>query len=556
MVAHRFDARLMLRDEAGKTEAVQAVAGASGLVIDANGMAFIAEQSRDTVLALDLASGPRLRWRTAVDPNPKALALAGELLAVGSLQTGEVEVLARDTGAVKGRIAPRPGTPIEGGGTAAYAAAVMGGKAQRELAFAGGRLLSANSGPNIGPNPDRMEVSANGGVSELDVQAMKVLRHRGFGAGVTSALAVDEAAGLLYAADPALGLVRVLGLPALELKQEIAIPPPRDFPLVRPAADFGVEKRAGVELHSGPIALALDAPRRRLWALDRFTGTAAEIDLSGAASGRAALVKQWPLADTLGQKKRRLGQVLYFADLGRTSMSCDGCHLEGHTEGVFFEKTHPMRIYRSTTVRGSRESPPYFTPASTSSLAETAIEVGGRNRYHNPDPSPAEVEALAIYSSLVATLPNPFVGEDGAPVEGELELFDGQRGRPRQGLALFEARCLTCHPPPHFTTDQDPATRGRYQDVGTPEALALRLPMQELVGKGMAPPSLLGAWDIFPMLSSGSAGLKVVDGERLEVGARFALRDVVETHGGPRHGGSAALTAQERNDLLAYLLSL
>jgi len=550
VVTHRFDRRLMLLKATGEAQPVPAVANAEGLVVGPPGVAYVAEDARDTVLAIDLQMGT-VFWRREVDPNPKAMALSQGLLAVGSLQTGEVELLATDTGERQAVIAPRPGTPILGGGTAGFSKYVMGGKAQRALVFASGHLFSANSGPNIGPNPERMEVSANGGVSELDPRAGTVLRHRGFGAGVTSALAADEASGLLYAADPALGLVRVVDLKALELKQEIPIPPPQEFPLIRPAADLGVKGRAGAALHSGPTALALDAARNRLWVLDRCTGTAAAIDLS-----RGTVVKQWPLVDTLKQRTRRLGQVLYFADVGRTSMSCDGCHLEGHTEGVFFEKTHPLRIYRATTVRGSLETPPYFTPASTASLAETASVVGGRNRYHNPDPSPAEVEALALYTASITTLRNPFVERDGAPVPGELELFDHQRGRPREGLKIFEAHCLTCHPPPHFTTDQDPKTRGQYLDVGTPEALPLRVEMQELVGRGMAPPSLLGAWDIFPMLSSGSAGLKVVDGERLEVGARFALRDVVETHGGPRHGGSAALTAQERNDLLAYLLSL
>lgn len=555
VVAHRFDRRLQLWGAAGRADAVPAAANAEGVVVDPLGVAYVAEDARDTVLAVDLQSGTVL-WRREVDPNPKALALAQGTLAVGSLQTGEVELLATDKGERQAVIAPRPGTPILGGGTASFSKYVMGGKAQRGLAFASGHLFSANSGPNVGPNPTRMEVSANGGVSELDPRAGTVLRHRGFGAGVTSAVAADEAAGVLYAADPALGLVRVLDLKTLELKQELPIPAPDGFPAIRPASELGVSGRAGPELHSGPTALALDGARKRLWVLDRFTGTAAAVDVSAAAEGKARLTKQWPLTDTLGQRERRLGQVLYFADVGRTSMSCDGCHLEGHTEGVFFEKTHPLRIYRSTTVRGSRETPPYFTPASTFSLAQTAKVVGGRNRYHNPDPSPFEVEALALYTAGITTLPNPFVGADGAPLPGELELFDHQRGRPREGLKLFEAHCRTCHPPPHFTTDQDPKTRGQYLDVGTPEALPLRVDMQELVGQGMAPPSLLGAWDIFPMLSSGSAGLKVVDGERLEVGARFALRDVVETHGGPRHGGSAALTAQERNDLLAYLLSL
>ena len=74
-------------------------------------------------------------------------------------------------------------------------------------------------------------------------------------------------------------------------------------------------------------------------------------------------------------------------------MSCDSCHLEGHDEGILFEKTHPLRIYRSPTVRGTRETPPYFTPASTFSLAETSRIVGDRNRYMNPTLTESEVRA-------------------------------------------------------------------------------------------------------------------------------------------------------------------
>src|SRR5215470_17960048 len=109
-----------------------------------------------------------------------------------------------------------------------------------------------------------------------------------------------------------------------------------------------------------------------------------------------AVVKaQISIVDTLTQRSRRMGQILYFTDMGKTAMSCDACHLEGHTEGVFFSKTHPMRIYRATTVRGSRETPPYFTPASTHSIWETARDVGNRNRFHNPDLSDDEVNRLA-----------------------------------------------------------------------------------------------------------------------------------------------------------------
>ncbi len=445
----------------------------------------------------------------------------------------------------------------------------INGSAPRAFAWSTrlSRLFVSSIGPNIGPNPERVEVSMNGGVGVVELSRAPEgwLRHLGFGAGVTEGLALDDRAGLLYAADPALGLVRVVDANKLArssqaaasaLLQELAIPPPDRFPTVRPPKDFSVLNRAGLALHSGPRALALSADGATLYVLSRFTGTLAVVDVRKAREGRASLVRQIALADTLSQPTRRLGQVLFFADLGRTAMSCDACHLEGHTGGVLFEKTSPMRIYRSTSLRVSVESPPYFTPASTRSLAETSQVVGGRNRFHNPDPTSTEAEALTLFTATMTLPPNPFLGSDGAPTE-RLELPDGKVGNPRRGVALFEgkAQCSGCHPAPHFTSDQVASTRGRYLDVGTPRGLMLRPELQNLEFQGFAPPSLLGAWDVFPMFTTGSAGLAVGEG-RVEVGTRFPLRVAVEKYGGPLHGRADLLTEQERDDLLAYVMSL
>ena len=402
----------------------------------------------------------------------------------------------------------------------------------------------------------------NGGVGVVDpVKGWR--RHLGFGAGVTEALALDDARGLLYATDVGLGLVRVLDAKKLAgsdvgaagaLIQEIALRPPAKFPAVRPAEDFNVKGRAGPSIHSGPRALSLSADGKRLYVLERFTATLAVLDVSKA--GKANWLEQVSLADPLTQPARRLGQVLYFADLGRTAMTCDACHLEGHGEGVLFEKTMPLRIYRSTSIRGSRETPPYFTPASTHSMGETAKMVGGRNRFHNPDPTPTEIEALTIYASLIPTLPNPFVGADGAPA-ATLVLPDGHTGRPREGLRLFEgkAACAGCHPGPHFTTDQDPATRGRYIDVGTPRFMPLREAQQNTRFEGFGTPALVGSWDVFPMLTTGLAGLTVRGDGAVRVDQRFALRAAVERWA-PGHGRADLLTDAEKDDLLAYVMSL
>ncbi len=588
LVGHKFARQLWLldaRNPAADPIKIAASDGVNGLAVGRweaasssggprqRSVVYLSDANRNQVAALELPDGHEL-WRINVSASPGALALAGDVLAVGCRNSGQVELLDPQTGASRGLIVPGPGTPIVGGSTKAFGAYVMGGTTPRALTWSPKlrRLFLASIGPDIGPNPQRMEVSMNSGVAALDPGPQRYLRHLGFGAGVTQALALDDRAGLLYAADVSLGVVRILdaaklggsdGAATQALIQTVAIPPPESFPLVRPAGDFGVKGRAGVELHSGPQALALSADGARLYVLDRFTGTLATLDVRGAKQGRAKLEAQLPVVPPelgLAQRERRLGEILYFADVGRTGMSCDACHVEGGPGGVLFAKTHPLRIYRSPSVLGSGETPPYFNPASTFSLEQTAHQVGDRNRFHNPELTQSEIDELAGYTRLLAFPPNPFVGEAGEPPE-KLELPDGSSGNPRRGQGLFmgKASCQACHPVPEFTTDQDPATRNRYLDVGTPDRFPLRLQWQDPVAPQFEPPSLLGAWAIFPMLSSGTAGFGLGSGdnaERLQVTTRFPLRAVLEQAGKKPHGTPGALTPEEKNDLLAYLMTL
>ncbi len=535
---------------------------ARALKVAGDGTAYLAEHARDTVVTVALSGGSASRT-FAVEPNPGPLALEGDRLWVGSLQGGTVERLGSGERVV---LSPGPGASIVGGRTDGFESAVMGGKAPRAFAWSGklGALFVSGIGPNIGPNPERMEVSMNGGVSVYTGGAQpRFVRHLGFGAGITEGLAVDEGRGLLYAADIGVGQVRVIDA-ALLLRsdpdaaraqlQQLSILPPEDFPRFRAEADFGVSGRAGVEVHSGPRALALSPDGKTLYVLARFTGRLAVVDVS--IRGQARVVRQLAVVDTLTQPKRRLGQVLFYADLARTAMSCDACHPEGHTEGVFFEKTRPLRIYRSPTVRGSHDTPPFFIPESTRSLAETAQDVGTRNRFGNPSLTPREIEALALFSGGITLQPNPFVGPDGAPPQ-TLRTEGEHTGSPRRGAGLFAGKggCVGCHPPPLFTTDQTPGTRGRFQDVGTPVMLPLREALQDGTNQGFPPPALAGSWDVFPMLTSGAAGLDVKDG-RLQRSAISPLRRMVTDDFGGKHGAVGSFTVQEREDLLAYLMTL
>jgi hypothetical protein len=68
-------------------------------------------------------------------------------------------------------------------------------------------------------------------------------------------------------------------------------------------------------------------------------------------------------------------------------------------------------------------------------------------------------------------------------------------------------------------------------------------------------PSLVGAWDVFPMLTTGLAGFREENG-RAVPSDRVPLRAMIDRYSAPPHGNAAALDAQEKADLLAYLLTL
>jgi len=254
------------------------------------------------------------------------------------------------------------------------------------------------------------------------------------------------------------------------------------------------------------------------------------------------------------QGTRRRGETLYFTDLGNSRMTCDTCHPEGRDGGLLFTKGHPMQIHRSPSTRSAHHSAPFFTPSRLPSLAVMAHQVLARNRFENPEPTRGEIAALTEYTTAFTPPPNPWRARGLAE---KVTLPDGHTGDPRAGLALFAGAgaCVSCHPWPHFTTDQAPDTRGRLHDVGTPLRLLLNPELQDNASHGMPPPSLVGVWDNFPLLFSGAGGFSVV-GERVVADQPFALRAVLELAGPAPHGAATALTPGQRDDLLAFLLTL
>ena len=299
-VAHAWASEVWILDarSGAVVRTLAAPAYATGLAVDpGRRLLLVAETAENTVRALSLDDGREV-WRRDVLPDPRPLAVAGASVVVGSQATGELESLGLDDGRSGESIGPRPGTPIIGGHSEPHARDVMGGKAPRALLWSPrlAKLFVTSIGPNVGPNPQRMEVSMNGGVGAVDLGARRFERHLGFGAGVTEGMALDEETGRLYLADSGLGLVHAVDAAALSAgdgparKAELwrlAVPPPPGFPLARDTADYGVNGRAGVELHSGPRALVLSASGTQLYVLDRFTATVAVVERRAHAPATA-----------------------------------------------------------------------------------------------------------------------------------------------------------------------------------------------------------------------------------------------------------------------------
>ena len=544
LVANEFSPFLTVAELDGTTRTIPVAVGAQAVLVDGD-RAFVSNRVHDDVEIVDLATGNETRIDVGVDPRAMALRDRNQL-AVANVGSSDVSLVDLAV-ATSHAIVPTPETTMIGGPTARFQASIMGGKAVRALVSSPklGVTFAASIGPNIGPNEQRWAVSMNGGVSVIEGD--RIARHVSIAPAVPEAMALDEERGVLYVASVSTGKVTALDAKALvtdeaakdAVRGSIAIAPPGDMPLVRPKAGWGTAGELGIEVHSGPAALALSADGSSLYVLNRLSGVLTEVDTASMTIrrdvGRLALG---------GDPLRRNGQVLFDSDLGGSGESCDACHLGGDAEGVLYTKTDPRRIYRVPSMRGVRDSAPYFTPARFPTMQIALHRVLEVVRRNTPRPLQSEVLAVSEYTDLLATRPSPYFEPDGGM---PARVGDGD---PRAGVAVFRTyACAECHPPPMFTVDQDEATRGKLFDVGTPEAIALLPELQTLDPIGRPPASLVGIGDVYPLLLSGAGGFSVDERGLVVATDRAPLEHVL----GEGHGRAGELTTEQRRDLIAYL---
>src|SRR5262249_9222906 len=159
--------------------------------------AYVTSRVTNAVHVVDLESRRELQvLPVGVKPRPVTLGRHGTLLLVGNQGSSDESVVDLDE-MREFRVQPGPDASIVGGRTERYARDVMGGKAARDLVFSDrlGVAFVGSIGPNVGPNPDRMEVSMNGGIGVID-QSGRFVRHVSMGRGVPEGLRPAHDAGL------------------------------------------------------------------------------------------------------------------------------------------------------------------------------------------------------------------------------------------------------------------------------------------------------------------------------------------------------------------------
>jgi YVTN family beta-propeller protein len=226
--------------------------------------------------------------------------------------------------------------------------------------------------------------------------------------------------------------------------------------------------RARVGVGPGPTGLALDAPRRRLYAANRLDSTVSVVDLDARAE-----VARVPIGfDPEPLELREGRRYLYDASLSaHGTVACATCHADGHRDGLAWDLGNPrgaMRTVYSVPVLGwpilDYLQPPQKGPMTTQSLRglaglapyhwrgdmERLEEVGNLFESLLGGPrrlDPRETAALESYLLSLAHPPNPFESLDRTdpdPASGP----SAARGRDvflRASTSFGGVSCAVCH---------------------------------------------------------------------------------------------------------------
>ncbi len=243
-----------------------------------------------------------------------------------------------------------------------------------------------------------------------------------------------------------------------------------------------------VALGRGPAGLALDKPRGRLYAWNRFEGSLSVVDTATRSE-----VARVPFFDPTPPAIRDGRPTLYdtHAHSGLGHLACGSCHVDARIDRLGWDLGDPSGAVKpfdqncfTALIRPCEDFHPMKGPMTT----QTLQDIVGHEPFHwrgdrdgleefagafaslqggDGPPSPAEMAAFKAFLATIALPPNPFRGPDNAlpaslPLPGHFTTGRfgpaGQplpAGNPQRGLLLYRtanldgglpgAQCVTCH---------------------------------------------------------------------------------------------------------------
>jgi cytochrome c peroxidase len=272
-----------------------------------------------------------------------------------------------------------------------------------------------------------------------------------------------------------------------------------------------------IALGGRPLAVAFpDRSSNRAVVVNHLNDAIQVVDISSGT-----LVRTIPLGSPLQKSPARQGEEMFY-DARRSHnqwFSCHTCHVDGNTCGLNFDTLN------DASYGTPKLTPPLYNVTRTGPWTwhgwqkdlAAGVAKSLTQTMFGPEPTKEETAALVAFLDTLTPPPNPNRKPDGSltlPAERGKKLFHGQAG------------CVRCHRGTFYTS------AGLY-DVGLePDGSPYKL---------WNPPSLLALHQRGPYLHDGRAR---------------SLDELLQTHHTPAMLGGKKLTAQERLDLIAFLLSL
>lgn len=274
----------------------------------------------------------------------------------------------------------------------------------------------------------------------------------------------------------------------------------------------GIRRRLPVA-GNGPRGLAIVG--HRAYAAEYFSDTVAVLDCDPAARPAP---RQIPLGPTPTLSQVRRGELLFHdaTMCFQHWQSCTSCHPGVRTDGLNWDLMNDGlgNPKQTKSMLYTHETPPAMMSGVRES-AEVAVRSGIRYIQFAVRPE-EDAEAIDAFLRSLRPVPSPWL------VGGKLSPA-AERGR----RVFAAAGCGECHSGRYYTDQQS-------HDVGTGTGLD--------EGKAYDTPTLIEVWRTAPYLVDGRAATM------MEVLSVFNPDD--------RHGRTSALSAQELEDLCAFVLSL